>query len=148
MAAFSAEAFDAAQPQAFYLLERRAEMEALADATLIVEGTRLQGRYVQACSAWCCGVLAACSCTLLPAASLAVQFLAQQSGVLGGMFADLAGAASLQALRPASAAAASAAADELTSGRKRKEPEPEQGSGRPQLVTVRWRTLQLVAFCN
>lgn len=40
-AGFSPEAFDAANPQAFYLGERREELESLADAALVVEGTRL-----------------------------------------------------------------------------------------------------------
>lgn len=33
--------FNAGQPTAFYLLENRKDMEALSDATLVVQGTRL-----------------------------------------------------------------------------------------------------------
>lgn len=40
-AAFSAADFDPQQPAAFYLCGRLTEMEALADATAVVEGVRL-----------------------------------------------------------------------------------------------------------
>ena len=40
-ASLSVDAFNAAVPQAFYLLDSQAEMEALSDAALIVEGVRL-----------------------------------------------------------------------------------------------------------
>lgn len=33
--------FDAQQPQAFYLLDRRAELEALSDVSLVADGVRL-----------------------------------------------------------------------------------------------------------
>ncbi len=38
---FGPEAFDAADPPAFYLGERREELESIADAAFIVQGTRL-----------------------------------------------------------------------------------------------------------
>lgn len=40
-AALSLSSFDAEQPEAFYLLENRAGLEPLADATLVVEGVEL-----------------------------------------------------------------------------------------------------------
>jgi len=67
MAAFRLEDFDPAQPQRFYLGQRQATLEALADATLVVEGARLP---------------------------VHTQVLSLHSSVLGELFAAVAPAAS------------------------------------------------------
>lgn len=41
MAAFEIEDFDENNPQAFYIVEQQQEIEGMADACLVVEGTRL-----------------------------------------------------------------------------------------------------------